>query len=377
MQIIVNTRLLLNGKLDGIGRFTHETLSRVVKMHPDWHFIFLFDRPHDEQFIYADNVTPIELFPPARHTVLIHWYYQWSVKKLLKQFKPDLFYTPDAHGVINPPCKQLITIHDINFEHYPEDLPLKYRYYLPYITSKYVHSKHTHLNTVSAFSRQDMAQKYHLNEAAISIIGNGVNDNFTPLSDADKQATRLIFSDGQPYYFFVGSIHPRKNLVNMIKAFDAFKRETKGTHKFLISGSGWSQKDIKTMFSGTAFIDDVVYLGRIKDVYLPQLIGAAEALMYVSKFEGFGIPIIEAFACKTPVITSNVSALPEIAGDAALLALPDDIDQIKNHMLDLLHNSALKQELIRKGFERKQLYSWDIMAEKLSRNFQAIINADV
>jgi glycosyltransferase involved in cell wall biosynthesis len=374
MQVVINTRLLLKGKLEGIGRFTHETLSRLVKMHPDWHFIFLFDRPFDTQFIYGENVTPIELFPPARHTVLIHWYYQWSVKRLLKQLKPDLFYTPDAHAVINPPCKQLITIHDVNFEHFPEDLPLKYRHYLPYITRKYVHSKQTFINTVSEFSKQDIGNTYQLETEKIAVIGNGVNENFKPISEKEKQAVRAIFSDGHPYYFFVGSIHPRKNLGNMIKAFDAFKHETKGSHKFLISGSGWSQNDIKKVFAGTEFIDDVVYLGRIKEAFLPQLIAGAEALMYVSKFEGFGIPIIEAFACKTPVITSNVSSLPEVAGDAALYAAPEDVQSIKENMILLHNNPELKQTLISKGFARKDEFSWEIMAERLSKNMLDTIN---
>jgi glycosyltransferase involved in cell wall biosynthesis len=375
MQVVINTRLLLKGKLEGIGRFTHETLSRLVKMHPDWHFIFLFDRPFDEEFIYGDNVTPIELFPPARHTTLIHWYYQWSVKRLLKQLKPDLFYSPDAHGVINPPCKQLLTIHDVNFEHFPKDLPLKYRHYLPYITRKYVHSKQTSLNTVSEFSKNDIASIYHLEANKIGVIGNGVNDNFKPISEIEKQSVRDIFSEGQPYYFFVGSIHPRKNLENMIKAFDAFKHETKGLHKFLISGSGWSQNDIKKVFAGTEFIDDVVYLGRIKEEFLPQLIAGAEALMYVSKFEGFGIPIIEAFACKTPVITSNVSSLPEVAGDAALFSAPEDMRAIKANMILLHNNPDLKQALITKGFARKDEFSWDIMTERLSENMMAVVNA--
>jgi glycosyltransferase involved in cell wall biosynthesis len=361
MQVVVNTRLLLKSKLEGIGRFSHETLYRLVKMHPDWHFIFLFDRPFDEQFIYGDNVTPIELYPPARHTVLIHWYYQWSVKRLLKQLKPDLFYSPDAHGVVNPPCKQLITIHDVNFEHF--------------ITRKYAHAQYTSLNTVSEFSKNDIARIYDLEASKIEVIGNGVNNNFKPISDEEKQAVRAIFSDGKPYYFFVGSIHPRKNLENMIQAFNAFKHETKGSHKFLISGSGWSQSDLKKVFAGAEFIDDVVYLGRIKEAFLPQLIAAAEALMYVSKFEGFGIPIIEAFACKTPVITSNVSSLPEVAGDAALFSSPEDILSIKENMLLLHNNQDLKLALIDKGFARKESFSWDIMAERLSQNMIAVINA--
>jgi glycosyltransferase involved in cell wall biosynthesis len=376
MQIVINTRLLLKGKMDGIGRFTHETLSRLVKLHPDWHFIFLFDRPYHPEFIYGENVTPIELFPPARHPILIHWYYQWSVRRLLKQFKPDLFYSPDAHGVVNPPCKQLITIHDINFEHFPDDLPFKYKHYLPYMSRRYAKSINTAINTVSDFSRKDIAKVYQLDANDIRVIGNGVSDHFKPLSKSEKEKTRLIFSEGQPYYFFVGSIHPRKNLVNMIKAFDAFKTETKSSGKFLISGSAWSKNDIDQLFIGIHHKSDVVYLGKVKDEYLPQLIASAEALLYVSKFEGFGIPILEGFACKTPVITSNVSALPEIAGDAALLANPEDISDIKAKLLLLHDNPALQAQLIAKGDERKNAFTWDIMARRLSEQMQTYINAN-
>ncbi len=376
MQIIVNTRLLLKGKMDGIGRFTHETLSRLVKLHPDWHFIFLFDRPHNPEFIYSENVTPIELFPPARHPILIHWYYQWSVRRLLKQFKPDLFYSPDAHGVVNPPCKQLITIHDINFEHFPDDLPFKYKYYIPYMSKRYAKSIHTSINTVSDFSRKDIAEKYQIDANDIRVIGNGVSDHFKPLSQFEKEKVRQIFSVGEPYYFFVGTIHPRKNLANMIKAFDAFKAETKSSIKFLISGSAWSKNDIEQLFSGIHHKSDVVYLGKVKDEYLPQLIAAAEALLYVSKFEGFGIPILEGFACQTPVITSTISALPEIAGDAAILADPDNILDIKDKLKLLYNNTDLQAQLIAKGIMRKNEFTWDIMAHRLSQNMQAVINAN-
>jgi glycosyltransferase involved in cell wall biosynthesis len=216
---------------------------------------------------------------------------------------------------------------------------------------------------------------YDLDADAIAVIGNGVSSDFTPISQTEKEKVRATFSDGQPYYFFVGSIHPRKNLANMIKAFDAFKTETKSTSKFLISGSAWSKKDIDALFEGVQHKLDVVYLGRIKDAYLPQLIAGAEALLYVSKYEGFGIPILEGFACHTPVITSKVSSLPEIAGDAALLADPEDVLDIKHKLLLLHDNPNLQAQLIEKGLERKNEFTWDIMAERLSTNMQACINA--
>jgi glycosyltransferase involved in cell wall biosynthesis len=375
MQIVINTRLLLKGQLEGIGRFTHETLSRLVKKHPDWHFVFLFDRVHSPEFIYAENVTPIELFPPARLPILIRLYYQWSVKRILQQLKPDLFYSPDGLGVMNAPCKQLVTMHDLNFVHFPENIPSRYRQFLPKVTQQFVKSPNTYINTVSAFSQLDIAQTYSLDTSSIAVIGNGVNDYFQPLSHAEKEKTRAIFSDTKPYFFFVGSIHARKNLVNMVKAFDQFKKRNKTNHQFLISGSPWSKQDLQDIFDATEFKQDVVHLGRIKEAYLPSLISAADALLYVSKFEGFGIPIIEAFGCETPVITSNTTSLPEIAGDAALLADPNNVNEIAEQMSLLHNNQNLRLSLIEKGIARKAHFTWDIMAERLSENICNLLNA--
>ena len=124
MIIAVNTRLLLKNKLEGIGWFTYETLSRITKNHPEHIFYFLFDRPYHSDFVFESNVTPIVLPPPARHPVLFYIWFEISVARFLRKLKPDLFLSPDGYLSLKTKTTSLAVIHDINFEHYPEDFPL-------------------------------------------------------------------------------------------------------------------------------------------------------------------------------------------------------------------------------------------------------------
>ena len=137
MKIAVNARFLLKGKLEGIGWFTHEVLKRVVQNHPEHEFIFIFDRPYHEDFIYGKNVTPIVVPPPARHPILWYIWFEWSVKLVLKKHKPDLFISTDGFLSLSTKVPQLLVIHDLAFEHFPEHLPFKFRYYLRKFTPKF------------------------------------------------------------------------------------------------------------------------------------------------------------------------------------------------------------------------------------------------
>ena len=140
MEIVVNTRLLLKDKLEGIGWFTYETLKRITNEHPDDHFIFLFDRNFDEEFIFADNITPLILSPPARHPLLFYIWFEYAVNSFLNKYNPDLFLSPDGYLSLKANCKQLPVIHDINFEHYPKDLSFAVRKYCA-ITSRNLQKK--------------------------------------------------------------------------------------------------------------------------------------------------------------------------------------------------------------------------------------------
>ena len=126
MRIAVNTRLLLPNKLEGIGWFTHETFSRIVKAHPEHHFLFLFDRAFDPEFIYADNVEGVVLYPPTRHPLLYRLWFDRLLPGRLRRLKADAFITPDGYLALHSNVPTLAVMHDLNFEHYPEDLPRAY-----------------------------------------------------------------------------------------------------------------------------------------------------------------------------------------------------------------------------------------------------------
>ncbi|MEZ4740570.1 MAG: glycosyltransferase [Flavobacteriales bacterium] len=235
MRIAVNTRLLLPNKLEGIGWFTHETLSRIVKAHPEHHFLFLFDRAFDPKFIYADNVEGVVFHPPTRHPLLYRVWFDWLLPRRLRKLKADAFLTPDGYLALHSNVPTLAVMHDLNFEHYPEDLPRAYRnFYRSYFPRFARHA--TRLATVSEFSRHDIATRYGVPEGRIDVVYNGVGDAFAPIDAAQQAQARDTFTAGHPYFICVGSLHPRKNIARLLMAFDELLREHPSDLRLLIVG---------------------------------------------------------------------------------------------------------------------------------------------
>ena len=189
MRIAVNTRLLLPGKLDGIGWFSYHTLSRITKAHSDIEFLFLFDRPWTEEFVFADNVTPVAIFPQARHPFLYYLWFEYAIPIALEKHKADLFLSPDGYLSLSTTTPQVGVIHDLNFEHYPADLPfLTRKYYRNYFPRFARMAKR--LATVSEFSKQDIVQQYKVDPSKIDVVFNGVDERFVP--HQPSSAIRLL-----------------------------------------------------------------------------------------------------------------------------------------------------------------------------------------
>ncbi len=373
MQIVVNTRLLLKNKLDGIGWFTYQTLKRITQNNPEVHFVFLFDRNYDEEFIFSDNVTPMVLAPQARHPVLYHIWFQYSVKNLLNKMKPDLFFSPDGFICLGVSCKQLNVIHDINFFHHPQDLKwLTSKYYNRYFP-KFAAGA-SRIATVSEYSKKDIAKNYKIDPAKIDVVYNGINSFFKPLSQEEKINTRKKIAGGKNYFVCVGSILPRKNILSLVKAFALFKKESGSDLKLIIAGRQfWGItiifNDVKLNNLGT----EVIFTGGLPDTELANVLGAATVLTFVPYYEGFGIPLIEAMQAEVPIITSNVTSLPEVAGDAAIYVDPLNIEEIKNAMLKIYKNEALQNELVEKGKKQKLNFSWEKSADLLWESMKRTI----
>ncbi len=365
MEIVVNTRLLLKNKLEGIGWFSYETLKRITQNHPEHHFVFLFDRDFDEEFIFSDNVTPLILSPQARHPILFYWWFEFSVASFLNKYKPDLFLSPDGYLSLGAKCKQLAVIHDICFEHYPNDVSFIVRKYYRHFFPKFA-AKATRIATVSYFSKNDIVKIYKIDPSKIDVVFDGCNSNYKPILNDIQLATKNKFSKGSDYFLFVGALHPRKNISRLFKAFDSFKTTQKSDIKLVIVGEKyyWTNEIKKTYLEMKAK-EDVVFTGRLSNEELNNVLGSALALTYVPYFEGFGIPILEAMNCDTPVITSNVTSMPEVASDAAILVDPFSVESIATGMNRIYNEPTLRQELIEKGRIRKLEFSWDKTAKLL------------
>ena len=364
-KIVVNTRLLLKNRLEGIGFFTHETLKRITEQHPEHQFVFLFDRPFDEEFIYGSNVTPEIIGPPARHPFLWYLWFEFSVPKMLKKHKADLFLSQDGYLSLSTKVKQLDVIHDLNFKYHPQDLPFFFRHYYNYYFPKFA-KKATRIATVSDYSKQDIAKSYGINPDTIDVVYNGVNPKFGTLSTINKFEYRRKFADGCPYFLFIGALHRRKNVLKMLEAFDLFREKTHDKVKLILAGNvKWWTRKMERTYQNLKHKEDVVITGRVEMSDLTGLMGAAHALLYVPYFEGFGIPIIEGNQSGIPVVTSNVTSMPEVAGDAAVLVDPFSAESIAEGMLKAYADNDLREELITKGFLNAERYSWQRTADLL------------
>ena len=365
MVIAVNTRLLLKGKLEGIGWFTLETLKRMALNHPEHQFVFIFDRPYNPEFIFAENIKPVVIGPPSRHPVLWYLWFQFSIPWVLKKHKADLFLSPDGYLSLRTKVPQLAVIHDINFVHRPEDLPWLIARYYNYFFPKFAQIA-KRIATVSFYSKEDIARSFKISYDKIDVVYDGINQIFEPLSETEKTEIRNKYTRGAGYFLFVGALHPRKNVSGLLQAFDTFKSETTNNIKLMIVGGEMHKTgDIFETYENMKFKNDVIFTGRVTTGELHDIFGAALALAFVPFFEGFGIPVVEAMSAGVPVICSNTTSMPEVGGDAVVYADPMKIDQITDAMIKLADDQQLRKNLVEKGFKQKNKFSWDETAHLL------------
>jgi glycosyltransferase involved in cell wall biosynthesis len=365
MRIAVNTRLLIKNKLDGIGWFSYESLKRITSLHPEHQFYFIFDRPFSDEFIFSDNIEPIVTGPPTRHPLLWYYWFEMRLPKVLDKINPDVFLSPDGYLSLTTKIKSLPVIHDINFAHYPKDLPFATRWYYNYFFPKFA-QKAERIVTVSEYSKQDIASTYSIGNEKIDVVYNGSNIIYEPISDKLKAEIKKEYTKGEDYFIFIGSIHPRKNIGRMLLAFDKFRKLSTKAYKLIIIGSHFFKNhEMNQIFESMSYRNEVLFLGHQSPEKIKELLASAKALILTSKFEGFGIPVLEAMYCDIPSIISDSTSLPEVGGEASLYANPFSVDSISNAMLKMASDDNLRNGLIENGKTQRQKFSWDKTAEKL------------
>lgn len=373
MKIAVNTRLLLHGRLEGIGWVSYEILSRITKAHPEHQFYFLFDRKYSDEFVFSDNVTPVVVHPQSRLPVLWYLFFEWGIPHAVRKIQADLLVSPDGWTSLRAKIPKLTVFHDLNFEYYPQFMPKRNLRYVRHYVPKYAEQS-DRIIAVSQFTKDDIVKLYNVDSEKIDVVYNAANPIYKPLSEVERTSVRDKYSEGCEYFLFVGSLHKRKNLINLLMAFDKFKEHDKNNVKMLIVGTKmWRRPDFEDTYNAMKHKDDVKFIGYLSSEELSKVMASSLALTYVSVFEGFGIPIVEAFESDTAVITSNTSSMPEIAGDAALLVDPFSIDDIAEAMEKVAVNQELRKSLIEKGRVRRKMFNWDKSADEFWKIIEKMI----
>ncbi len=220
--------------------------------------------------------------------------------------------------------------------------------------------------TVSTFSKEDISTHYGISPDLIDVVYNGAHDEYKPLDIDERKAVQEKYADGCEYFVFAGALHPRKNIVNLLKAFVIFKKRQPTNMKLLIVGRpAWKYEEVDEMKQTMPYRKEVKWVGYMNVDELSKVIGSAYALVYASLFEGFGIPILEAMQCNVPAIVSNTSSMPEVAGNAALLVDPTSPDDIANKMHQIYKDEALRAKLIENAKEQVKKFNWQSSADKL------------
>jgi len=337
----------------------------MVLAHTEDEFIFLFDRPFDARFVYAKNVTPVVLAPHARFAPQFLAWFEWAVPRALKKYGAEVFFSPDSMCSLSTKVPTVMTCHDLVPLHFPQQVPLLHRHYLLYFLPKFLRRAERVL-TVSEYVRQDISKTCGIPLDKISAVYNGCREGFKPLNDIEKQKVREKFSEGKPYFFYAGAIHPRKNIPRLIRAFDLFKTKTSAAQKLLLAGRfAWQTGEVRSTYEQATHRADIQFLGYVSEEDLAVLTATATALTYLSLSEGFGLPMLEAMHCDTPVLAANATCLPEIAGDAALLVDPLSEIAIADGLEKLWNDGAFVQKLVENGRVQREKFSWDSAAEQV------------
>jgi glycosyltransferase involved in cell wall biosynthesis len=279
----------------------------------------------------------------------------------------DLFHEPDF---VLPPTlprtRTVLTVHDLTFIRDPESAFPRLRHYLNRVVPRSV-ARATRVLADSAATQSDLVELLGTPAEKVTVLYGGVDARFVPVREPERLAAiRVKYGIGdEPFILGIGTLQPRKNYKRLIQAFSNLKPPTSNLKLAIAGEKGWMYDDIFSKVKQLGLEGHVLFPGFVDDDDLPALYSAAEMLAYPSIYEGFGLPLLEAMACGTPVVTSVTSSLPELAGDAALLVEPTDVDAIATAMRRLLQDADLRRRLVAAGFEQGRKFTWEKAAAQL------------
>jgi glycosyltransferase involved in cell wall biosynthesis len=271
------------------------------------------------------------------------------------------------------PC--VVTVHDLGYLHYPGAHRPFDRWYLDWTTRRHVRQA-AYVIADSEATRADLIRHYQADSERIVTVYPGRDGSLTRVEATEViSAAKTRYGIGGDYLLYLGTLQPRKNLIRLVEAFARLQPLTADIRLVFAGKKGWLYGDLFARVEALGLEDCVLFTGYVADDDKASLLSGARALVYPSLYEGFGLPVLEAMTCGTPVLTSNVSSLPEVAGDAALLVDPLDVDAISDGMSRLIADDELRFALVKKGYVQVRKFSWANAAREVMQVLEAVASS--
>jgi glycosyltransferase involved in cell wall biosynthesis len=333
--------------------------------------------------LYTNGPPPEGLLPRSQKVQVrsIPFPRLWTHLRLsveMAMHAPDVLFVPAHVLPLIHPRRSVATVHDLGFIYYPEAHRGADRRYLAWSTAWNVR-RSTAVLADSRATRADLVKAYGVAESKVHVVYLGRDDSLVPVRDSlTLERVRVRYGIGQRYLLCVGTLQPRKNLGRVVEGF-ARLASAPGmcdVQLVLAGKRGWLYEDLVAQTGREGLEGRVLFPGYVDDADLPALYGSALGYIFPSLYEGFGLPVLEAQACGAPVMTSNNSSLPEVAGDAALLVDPNDVDAIAEAMLRLATDETLRAELIERGFQNVKRFSWEKCARETLDVLESVVEEE-
>lgn len=371
MRIGVDARLM-HHQPAGISKYTWHLLQALQQIDHENEYVIFQHRRHTEAIIRQSNFERVSLFAPV-HTRLE----QWLMPLELLPHKLDLLHSTDFIPPLRSRIPAVITVHDLAFLHWPHFLTTESAAYYGQIDRAVRHARH--VIVPSEQTKRDLVARLGVPDSGISVIYEASAPLYRPLPvEETRQEVMEHFHLPLNFMLFVGTIEPRKNVSGLLQAFaylcQHYHIDDLGLA--IVGGQGWLYEDTLSLIDKLSIRNQVHLLGRVPDEWLHKLYVAARCHTHVALYEGFGLPPLEAMACGTPTIVSNVSSLPEVMGDAALLVDPRSTEEIAVAMHRLVTDDTLHSELREKGLQRARCFSWETAARKTLDVYRQVVGMD-
>ena len=365
MIIAVNTRLNKETQPEGYEIFMFSILNHLTEKFPQHKFIYIFDQPYSESYVFAKNVTPTIAGPKTNNSLRLKYWLNYKIPALLRKHKAGVFLNMEGICSLRTKTAQCLLISDLSFL---QSSPLikrpQSRFYKKYTAAFLAKAKA--IATVSEYSKKIIADHYKIAADNIAVVHPGVDGIFKPLGWGEQEIIKEKYADGKAYFLCGGN----SNLINLLKAFSFFKKRQKSGMLLLITCN--TDENFKTAFKTYKLRNEVKLLEDLDKTELSKITASAYAVVYPVLYNDIALPALQSLQCNVPLITSDAGSLPAVFGEAALFVNPESFEDIAQKMMLIFKDEEKAKELVKAGNELMKQYQPDKNADLL---MQCILKA--